>query len=648
MIPLPTLNRLKPRYSQHALCAILCTSLFFSFCTGASSAGTDTPASANPMAACGSGPVFTDAEKEAQRKAATDLLSALESKIASGEKSIVIPPGDYRFDQRKGVRFHRLEGVDIDATGATFWFGPGNGVLFEECRNSKLLGLTIDSDPLPWTQGVIEEIDPKAESMVIRIEPGYTVLEGDRLDKPCRVLFFDGQTRRELPVFDDQATLFESLGERRLKITKFASTRVFRNAVPGRPVQIGDLVALFIMYGGGANTTLKDCEGMRIENVTNHAASAFAYFETNGKGGNQYIGCKLTRRPGTNRLMASRADCLHSFLMEKGPTIENCEFSHSGDDLIAIHGFFGVVLKVLSPKECIVASPYGKIFNPGSQLQFSDSEAATMPRSVSVESMEQIKDPAILAEVKNLPQDLKQEQKLHIREVSSPFVARVVLDKEIAAQKFDIVSAPDFSGRGAVVRNNYLHDGHIRGILVKSHDILIENNRIERTPNSGIVLEPEHYWLEGPFCKNIKIRNNTLIQNGWSSLDMSGFGVSHAAIQVGSHFGKRMFPRTLVSGIQNEDIEISGNQIERPAGFGIMVMNTRQATVTDNLITSPFAAGEMPAFYDFSKQPDTAATLTPEQRAELKAPRDAIFVYGSQDVTLKGNSVENAPAFLKN
>lgn len=214
-------------------------------------------------------------------------------------------------------------------------------------------------------------------------------------------------------------------------------------------------------------------------------------------------------------------------------------------------------------------------------------------------------------------------------------------------EKYDVVSCPDYSGRGAVVRNNHFHNGHIRGILLKSHDVLVEGNRIERTGHGGIVVEPEFYWLEGAFSRNIRIRNNTLIENGWSSIDVAGFSVSHAAIQVGCTFGKRMFPRTLVSGILNEDIQITGNRIERPAGFAIMVMNTRQAVIADNTITSPFAAGERPAFHDFSALPDDAAALTVEQRAELKSPADAIFLYRSEDVTLQRNAVENAPEFLK-
>ena len=608
---------------------------------------TESQTNPEPQPTVQQGPSFSESEKEAQRKAAVALLAAIESDLAAGKKSIIVPPGDYRFDQRKGVRFHRLEGVEIDATGATFWFGPGNGVVFEECRNSKLLGLTIDSDPLPWTQGVIEEIDPKTETIMFRVDEGYRVLEGKELTQPGRILYFDGKTRLELPVFDDQALAFESLGERRLKITKFNTARVFRDGVPGRPVQIGDLVAFFIMYGGGGGVSLHDCEGVRLENVTNHGASAFAFHETEGKGGNQYIGCKLIRRPGTNRLMASRADCFHSASTEKGPLIENCEFSHSGDDLIAIHGFFGVILRVVSPKEIIVASPFVKVLNAGSKLEISDPEGATTPREVTVQTEERIQDAAVLAEAKALPEVLFRERKLRIRDLNTNCVARVVLDQEIPLQKYDVVSAPDHSGRGAIVRNNYLHDGHVRGVLVKSEDLLIENNRIERTGHAGIIAESEFYWLEGPFNKNIRILNNRLVQNGWATFDKAGFTASQAAVHVGSYFGRRMFPRTFASGLQNSDIQITGNHIERPAGFGITVLNTRGATITDNVIVSPFAAGERPAYYDFSKLPDDAAVLTAEQREQLKSPRDAIFIYGSQDVTLKGNSVEQAPAFLK-
>ena len=604
------------------------------------------PPAGGGQGSSGSGPVFSDEDKDLQRAAARSLLVSLRQDLASGKKVITVPPGDYRLDRGAGVLIQQAEDVEIEATGATFWFGPGRGVVLEKCRRVKLRGLTIDADPLPWTQGVIETIDRQAKTIVFRIDAGYPVPVGKRLTQPGRILFFDGESRRELPVFDDQAEALEDLGERRLKVTRFATARVFNNPIPGRPVQLGDRVAFFIMYGGGANVELRGCEGVTLEKVTNHAASSFAFHETQGPGGNQYLECRLTRRPGTDRLMASRADCFHSYLMEKGPRIEGCEFSHSGDDLINIHGFFGLVVRAITPQEAIVVSPYGQILGAGSRVKICDPEASTQPRDVTVKSAEPVNDPELLAEVKALPAALLSKQGLRIRDLAGCQVARVVVEGEAGWQPYEIVSSPDRSGRGAIVRNNHLHDGHVRAVLLKSHDILVEENRIERTGHGGIVVEPEFFWLEGPFAKNIRIRGNTLVRNGWASMDQSGFGVSHAAIQVGCHFGKRMFPRTLGAGMVNEDIEITGNRIEEPAGYAIMVMNTRRGTVADNRITAPFAAGEQPAFFDFSRLPQGADLLSEEKRTALRSPREAIFVFGSEEITLRGNTVEQAPAFL--
>lgn len=597
-------------------------------------------------AADSSGPVFSDDEKDLQRAAARNLLANLKAELAAGQKSITLPPGDYRFDRGSGVLIQKAEDVEIEATGVTFWFGPDKGVVLDQCRNVKLRGLTIDADPLPWTQGVIESIDPRAKEMVVRLDPGYPVLEGKQLTQPGRILFFDGESRRELPVFDDQATAFESLGDRRFKITRFASARVFTNPLPGRPVQAGDRMAFFIMYGGGSNVELRGCEGVTLEKVTEYAASSFAFHETKGKGGNQYLGCRLIRRPGTDRLMASRADCFHSYLMEKGPRIEECEFSHSGDDLINIHGFFGLVVRALSPKEAIVVSPFGEILGPGSLLKICDPEVATQPRSGTVRTAVAVNDPEIAAEVKALAAVLLEKKGLRIRDLTGCVTVRVELDGEVGWQPHEVVSSPDRCGRGAIIRKNHLHDGHVRGVLLKSHDLRVEENRIERTGHGGIVVDPEFFWLEGPFAKNIRISGNTLVRNGWASLDSSGFGVSHAAIQVGCHFGRRMFPRTLGAGIVNEQIEITGNRIEEPAGYAIMVMNTREATVADNRIIAPFAAGERPAFYDFSQLPGETGHFSDEQREALRVPRDAIFVFGSAEVTQRGNTVEQAPGFL--
>jgi len=543
----------------------------------------------------------------------------------------------------RDVKFSGLQDVSIDATGACFWFDPRFGVRLEKCRNIKLAGLTIDSDPLPWTQGTIEELDPAAQTLLIRIDDGYFMPGGQQ----HRILFFDSKTQQELPVVDDWAVEMEPAGERRVKILRLNSARVFRDPVPERPVRAGDRVVLLPPSGGGGNIRLKDCEAVTLENVSIHGANASAFLETMGEGGNHYTGCKLVRRPSSNRLIAALADGFHSYLMRQGPVIEHCEFSHTGDDLMNIHGFFGVVLKPVSPEEFLLAAPFGRLFDAGSELAFTDSSGNDTSRHATVASVDEIQDKGLVEEARHIPQDWMREFKIRVRSLDDVHVFRVKLDREIGARRFDVVSSGDYCAQGAVVRNSHFHDSHGRGVLARGPDLLVENNRIERTAHGGIVIEPELYWLEGPLAKNIRILNNALVQNGWSAFDRVGLGFSLAAIQVGTHFGKSIFPRTLVSGIHASNIEIAGNKIQQPAGFGILVMNSSGVRIADNTISGPFAAGPQPAYYDFSKLPDPKAGFSVEETSGLDAPYYAIFLFATRDVSISGNSCKNPPPFLK-
>ena len=72
----------------------------------------------------GSGPVFSDEDKDLQRAAARSLLVSLRQELADGKKVITVPPGDYRFDRGAGVLIQKAEDVEIEATGATFWLAP--------------------------------------------------------------------------------------------------------------------------------------------------------------------------------------------------------------------------------------------------------------------------------------------------------------------------------------------------------------------------------------------------------------------------------------------------------------------------------------------------------------------------------------------
>lgn len=597
-----------------------------------------------------SGPKWSEEQKKSQREAAVRILSELQSGIAAGKKELVIPPGDYRFDSpAKDVLFSGLENATIHADGAVFWFDSRTGkrLLFKQCHNVTLRGLTVDTDPLPWVQGTITAVDPVAHTMDFLPEQGYPALEGAALEGRKRALFFDGQTARELPVYDDGVVRMEPLGDGKIRIAKFSNDRAFLDPAVERRVRSGDRVALMFEQATGGGIDLLECSGMRLEDLILYGAGGFAYHEAQGGGGNTYLRCKLVRRPDTNRLMAAPRDCFHSFLMEWGPRIENCEFSHAADDLIAIHGFFGVVLSKLSPKEFLFVSPYGKMVRESSSLRLIDPLSNTLRGQGMVVSMLEDKTPELVEGARSLPAKLKAEKGISIRSLDGALVFKVTLDREIQVEPYDLVSCADFSGRGAIVKDNFLHDGHVRGVLAKTEDLLVENNTIERTGHGGIVLAPEYYWLEGPVNSNVRVVGNRLSHNGWSTFDRVGITSSIAAIEIGSHFGKRLFPRTLVPGPLNFGVEILDNRITDPSGPGILVMNTDGIKIRNNSIKTPFAAGLVPGFYDWSKLPSVKNPPEAAGGASFKEPFYGIFIFDSSHVEIAGNSVSNPPSFLK-
>ena len=86
------------------------------------------------------------------------------------------------------------------------------------------------------------------------------------------------------------------------------------------------------------------------------------------------------------------------------------------------------------------------------------------------------------------------------------------------------------NGDGMHVHNNYIHDICSNAIYAKggATDVVIENNRIERTYGAGIMLgfdtSPEYFDLkENPkYYENIRgiVRNNLIIDTGWEGIGL--------------------------------------------------------------------------------------------------------------------------------
>jgi hypothetical protein len=106
------------------------------------------------------------------RPAVIDLQNCIDQQVKEGAKRIVIPPGCYRVQPRSGVHLTLdglPDGVTIDATGVEMLcLETTRALSISNCTNLTLQGLTIDYDPLPYTQGRITSISKEKVSVQLR------------------------------------------------------------------------------------------------------------------------------------------------------------------------------------------------------------------------------------------------------------------------------------------------------------------------------------------------------------------------------------------------------------------------------------------------------------------------------------------------
>lgn len=581
---------------------------------------------------------WTAEDKAAQREAGKQLVEQI--KAAKG--NFTIPPGDYRFAQ--SCLLNNLSDLVIDAGGATFWFENHKivGLKFSGCRNVTLRGLSIDYDPLPYTQSVITAINPEAMTIDVEIDSGYPVPDEDWIADAAKfgthkAIFFDAEGEHMLDVKFDWIGQLEALGDRAFRI-KFHADQPFKNATSPDAFQIGDRYVLPNRRHLPA-LELHNSERMTMEGVTVFTSPAMGIVETYGVGGNVYRDCRIVRRPGTTRLFSAVADAFHSMMMVHGPTVAGCEFAYNGDDAVAIHGFFSVVLDQPSPHVVILANVFQGDTQVGSHLEFYDVNRGTPQGRAVVRKITPVHDEALKQAARNLPKAIHNSKSVNIRGLVRAELYRVELGAPLTLPKYAIAASNERTGAGAIIRDNDLHDCRVRGIFLRTQDALIEGNRISHTGMAGISLTPDRFFLEGSFAHRVKIRDNTLTSTGITTFNQhyvhrEQFG----AITVSADFGPRFTPASM-----HAYIDITGNTIISPSGPAILMSNVANGLIADNVIIEPYAKLSTLEAADSNYR---LPRFDVEPTAWRQMPLGAIAIMYCSDVIIRGNMVEEAPAAL--
>lgn len=263
--------------------------------------------------------------------ATADFRPEVSAALKRGDKRIVIPPGRYLLDHEPGrgeIWFlQNAKDVEIIADGVTLIGTRLTRALnIYRCEGVTIQGLTIDYDPLPFTQGTVVASAEDAGWVDVKIHAGYPLKPYSRIDVV------------------DPKTRFRKKGMPFLWGTKGAmqAPDTVRITLPkiGLTAKIGDLATL--STGSESNSpphavNIEWCSKMTFRNLTVNSAPGMGILEGEGEGGATFTNCKIVPGPKPagateERLLSSSWDAFQSKTVRKGPLIENCEIREAGDD----------------------------------------------------------------------------------------------------------------------------------------------------------------------------------------------------------------------------------------------------------------------------------------------------------------------------
>lgn len=480
------------------------------------------------------------------------LQRIIDAGLARGESVIRIPAGRYEVHPTKGthLRLHGLKDVTIEAAGVEMICKETTlAVHLKDCSNVRIHGLTIDYDPLPFTQGRIVEISPDRKAHTIEIMDGFPAAESAYFFKHS-IYTAEGELRFG-NYFQYQ---LEVLPNQRLKVFAL-SPRVDGGE------QLGDIVVVSARHLKGSYTphaiVVEDSRATVLEGIRLYSSPCFGFFER-GSSGSVYRNCVVDRRAG--RVHSLNADAFHSKHAEVGPQIIGCSAMWMGDDAINICGDYYLVaagrgreLRILSPREMHIRA------GDSLQLVTAGGERLEDARAVDVQR---------LGEIETEDEDLIETLPLH-RKVKAAFrhAYALTLDREVALPPGSAVASNQRMGNGFSVQAGQFGHNRSRGILIKASEGRISGNKLVNSHLQAIKIAPEFEWLESGFSRNVTVEDNEIIDPKREAILIKGVRThpGHENLAVQNNVVRtRVSPAIRIEAVKGG--RVAGNDVRQPDG----------------------------------------------------------------------------------
>lgn len=497
-----------------------------------------------------------------------DIQNFIDTELGKGVKTIVIPKGQYKVipTNRQHLLLQNLKDVTIDATGVEMiCTQTTRAITINKCENVTIKGLTIDYDPLCFTEGEIVGLSADKSSMDVRVFDGYS----DNLTSKLEIFNPNTQLLRRHTYYGWQQP--EKNGKKNFRLKK--ATNYKYN--PDLDLeQVGDVVVFNSIYapdGAIPHAIYSDyCTNLRLDNITIYSGPTFAFFETNGTS-NTYYKCTVDRCSVNSdyikremRYRSNNADAFHSKYAFIGPKIVECSAQYQGDDGVNICGKYYFVVRAQADKLYIIShndmdltltSIVDGITSSGTRIPRQKVLGINEVGYLTTDEKDRIKKCYLHENIK------KQLLETTVK------VYEVTLNTKVSVDFGTIISDANRQGNGFEVQNCNFSNNRSRGILIKASNGVVEGNTLTGNWLQSILVSPEAFWLESGCSDNVEIRNNTIVDNQ-----------SKECILIDATCMNKKTPPVGI----HENITITGNKIENCLSPAIKCVSVKGLILENN------------------------------------------------------------------
>jgi len=412
---------------------------------------------------------------------------------------LILEPGRYDFHRTRDplvrgepfLSFHGKSRFEVQGNGAVLMFADRmTPILFTDCHNVTVKGLTIDWEHPFYSQGKVLRVD--GLSFDVLVDENYPVTGKEPIEG---ILDYDPETRWPISNIDVLAssalesvkliapqTLRITLKERKQPESR-AHVEALMKELTGRLVVLRHLI-----YGDFA-LDFVTCAGVSVEDVNVYACPGMGIHSQLSRD----ISLKRTSvriRPGSGRLMSTTADSQFFSHTTGFVKIEDGFIEGGGDDGLNVSGKYKTVTRIISEKTLEAEVPggtwQGPTPKPGETIEIRRGSDMFLREQKQVE---------------------KAEWHADRRKFSITFATPFDLETAPGDLLFIETYIPSLTVTGTTFRG-------LRGraLLGSTRNILIENCRIEGNGIGGLsLIAGMRSHSQGPSTARLVVRNNRFI-----------------------------------------------------------------------------------------------------------------------------------------